>query len=263
MEIPFAKWYPAIEIRRSRRQYDGRLLEPDLLEQLRTVCNEFKPFPSARAVLVTDSPKKVFKGAVGQYGKIKEAPAFIAFIGNMENPCVQEQVGYTGEGIILEATALGLATCWVGGFFRPEVAAFLAGTLKNEKVLSVTPVGYAAENDSLEERVMSGFGRHSNRKPLSEIVTGLREDRWQDWMRTTLEAARLAPSAVNRQPWMFRLQPDSITVWTSGSKVDFGISRRLDCGIAMLHIEVAALSCGIKGSWEFLEAPQVARFRVI
>ncbi|HHY93759.1 MAG TPA: nitroreductase, partial [Firmicutes bacterium] len=36
-------------------------------------------------------------------------------------------MGYTGEAVVLEATALGLATCWVGGFFRPEVAARLLG----------------------------------------------------------------------------------------------------------------------------------------
>jgi hypothetical protein len=36
----------------------------------------------------------------------------------------------------------------------------------------------------------------------------------------------------------------------------------LDCGIAMLHIEVAALNAGMKGKWEFLKSPQVARFRV-
>jgi len=53
--------------------------------------------------LVADSPETVFKGAIGPYGKIKGAPAFVAFIGHMENPYVQEQVGYTGEGIILEA----------------------------------------------------------------------------------------------------------------------------------------------------------------
>jgi hypothetical protein len=44
--------------------------------------------------------------------------------------------------------------------------------------------------------------------------------------------------------------------------VEWGISKRLDCGIAMLHIEVAALDCGVKGKWELLEAPRVAKFTV-
>ena len=64
---------------------------------------------------------KVFRGMIGSYGRINGAPAFIAFIGDMQSQYVQEEVGYTGEGIILEATALGLGTCWVGGFFKPDV----------------------------------------------------------------------------------------------------------------------------------------------
>lgn len=40
------------------------------------------------------------------------------------------------------------------------------------------------------------------------------------------------------------------------------ISKRLDCGIAMLHIEIGALSAGVKGRWELLQSPQVARFKV-
>jgi hypothetical protein len=30
----------------------------------------------------------------------------------------------------------------------------------------------------------------------------------------------------------------------------------------MLHIEVAALDFGVKGKWELMEAPQVAKFTV-
>ena len=62
------------------------------------------------------------------------------------------------------------------------------------------------------------------------------------------------------------VEPDSITVSVYRSKyrskLEYGISKRLDCGIAMLHIEVAALDCGVQGRWEFLEAPKVARFTI-
>jgi len=214
-------------------------------------------------VLVTESPDKVFKGAIGPYGKIKGAPAFIAFIGNIESHYVQEQVGYTGEGIILEAEALHLATCWVAGFFRPKVAASLAGTSESERVLAVTPVGYATKRKSVEEELMTGFGLTHRRRPLSGLVTGLEESEWPQWIRTTLEAARLAPSAVNRQPWRFHVEPDSITVSVNRLGREFGLSKRLCCGIAMLHIEVATLNYGRRGKWEFLEAPQVARFTII
>lgn len=261
MQIPASRWYNVIPKRRSRRQFDPtRAVEPDLLARLHTVCAEFRPFPHARAELVTESADKVFRGAVGPYGRIKGAPAFVAFIGNMSSRYVQEEVGYTGEGIILEATARQLDTCWVGGFFRPDVAASLVEIGENERVLAVSPVGYAKALQSLEEKLMTGFGRTHNRKPLFTLVTGLELAEWPEWVRVSLEAARLAPSAINRQPWSFHVEPDNITVSVRTIGPEFNISKRLDCGIAMLHIEVAAMNCGVRGKWDFLEPPKVARF---
>lgn len=259
MEIPFSRWHSAIEVRRSRRNFHPVAPEPGLLEELERVCGEFRPFPGARAVLVKDSPDEVFRGAVGHYGKIKGASAFIAFIGDMQDTHVNEKVGYTGEGVILEATALKLATCWVGAMFRPDLAASLTGAAKNERVLAISPVGIAAENITVEERILSGFGRSHRRKSLSELARGMNKGR-PFWMETALEAARLAPSAVNRQPWRFNLDSEGITVSVDSPKDSYNISKRLDCGIAMLHIEVAALDTGVSGKWDILEPPLVARF---
>lgn len=261
MDIPYLRWYPAISRRRSRRLFDSKTIPSELLEKLNAFCNEFQPFTGARAVIVTDSPDTVFKGAIGHYGKIKGAPAVIVFIGDMRDIHVQEKVGYLGEGIILEATVSGLGTCWVGGFFRPEVAASLAHIRGNEKVLAVTPVGYASEKISLEEKIMTGFGKTHQRKPLHGLVTGTEEDKRPEWIKTALEAARVAPSAVNRQPWRFHIENDSITVSVDDLKDTYNISKRLDCGIAMLHIETASLYCGVNGEWEFLKPPDVARFK--
>jgi nitroreductase len=262
MEIPYTRWSAAIPLRRSRRMYDAGELKPEELARLQTVCREFMPFPGARADLVTQSPEKILKGAVGHYGKVKGATALIAFTGDMDDPYVQEKVGYLGEGVILEATAMGLATCWVGGFFRPKVAASVVNTVGNEKVLAVTPVGRAVERLTREEVIMTGFGRNHRRKPLTELVAGLNENDWPHWIKAALEAARIAPSAINRQPWRFHVEPDSITVSVDNPRYNIGVSKRLDCGIAMLHIEAAALNSGVRGSWEFLESPGVARFTV-
>jgi len=181
----------------------------------------------------------------------------------MNSPFVQEQVGYTGEGIILEATALGLNTCWVAGFFRPEIVASLVEIGSKERILAVTPVGYAQKLESLEEKLMTGFGRTHKRLPVSKLVSGLGREEMPDWVRASLEAARIAPSAVNRQPWGFNVEDDGITVFVRTGGPEFNVSKRLDCGIAMIHIEVAALSSGVKGNWKFLEAPKVSRFCVV
>ena len=262
MDIPFSRWHPAIEKRRSRRYFDPNLpLAPETLTALDRVCHQFAPFPHARSRLVTESGDSVFKGIIGSYGRIKNAPAFIAFIGKMDDPFIQEQVGYTGEGIILEATALGLSTCWVGGFFRAEIAASLAEVSDNERVLAVTPVGYARESESLQEKLMTGFARSHNRVAISKLARGLPREKWPDWVNPSLEAARRAPSAANRQPWGFDVQDDGITVFVRTAGPEFNVSKRLDCGIAMLHLEVAALDSGCKGKWEFLPSPQVAKFK--
>jgi nitroreductase len=262
MEIPFPIWHGAVSKRRSIRQYAAKPVEAGNLEAMRRVCAEFRPFQSARAVVVNDPPEDVFRGIPGGYGKVSSAPALVAFVGNMQSPDVQEALGYTGEGVILEATALGLATCWVGGFFWPKRAAAIANVEPNERVLAVTPIGYAREEPSLQEKAMSRFGRNWQRRPLSDLVTGLEEKDWPTWMKSALEAARMAPSAMNRQPWRFRVDKGTITV-SADSVVNptMVVSKRLDCGIAMLHIEIAALSSGVKGGWELLKSPQVARFK--
>ncbi|MFC2010218.1 nitroreductase family protein [Chloroflexota bacterium] len=261
MEIPDSKWYSVIDKRRSRRSFETRLLESNHLTHVRSICNDFKPFPDNRSVLVNEPSDIVFKGALGPYGKIRGAPAFIAFIGKKENPNVQEQVGYIGEGIILEAEAMNLSTCWVA-LFRSKIVESLIELENNEQVLAIAAIGYAKKQESIEERMMTGFGWTHRRKSLSDLVIGFEGVDYPQWVLSALNAARLAPSAVNRQPWRFQVDSNGITVSVNSIKKEYGVSRRLDCGIAMLHIEVAALNSGINGNWEFLKQPDVAKYAI-
>jgi hypothetical protein len=135
----------------------------------------------------------------------------------------------------------------------------LAGT---EKLLAVSPVGYTEEKWTFEEKMFTAFGAMHKRKPLSSMVTGIEEPQWPKWARAAAEAARLAPSATNRQPWNFTIEKDSITISIKSTGMEFNVSKRLDCGIAMLHIELGALKCGVHGDWELLKKPQVARFKI-
>jgi hypothetical protein len=257
MELPVERWYPAIFRRLSRRTYIEEAPEEDKLARLDQVCLEFRPFPEVRSQLVRKSPQTVFKGLVGRYGRVNGAPVYVAFIGKMSSPRVQEAAGYTGEGIILEATAMGLATCWVGGFFRPESVRSQIDIRPGERVLSVTPVGYAPAEKDGQERIMSGLVKSRSRKPLGGLVKG---EIAVVWMEKALEAARLAPSAQNRQPWRFRVEKDGVVIGVDRSFSVSSISKRLDCGIAMLHFELGALAAGAAGRWEILSSPDVAKF---
>jgi nitroreductase len=257
MDLPVETWYKAIFRRRSRRTYSGEPVESGKLAKLEDVCRSFRPFPGVRAELVIDSPEDIFKGLVGRYGRVNNAPHFIAFIGDLDTPWVQEATGYMGEGVILEATALGLGTCWVAGFFRPDAVRRTLSLSGNERVLSVTPVGYPIAREDFSERLLEGLAGSRRRKSLPELIF---EGRPSGWTQAALEAARLAPSARNRQPWRFRVQDRAIDISEDGKPSLSSISKRLDCGIAMLHLELGARAEGIAGGWEFLRPPAVARF---
>lgn len=260
MKIPFEIWYPALFKRQSRRSFLPRLPEEGIIAQLERVCREFRPFSEVRVELVKDKPKKVFKGIIGRYGKVTGAPHYMAFIGDMSSPRVQECAGYVGEAVILEATALGLDSCWVGGMFRPKAAAAHFPIGDGEKVLSVTPVGYAEVSYNATERLLKGFAKSEKRRSLKQLI--IHGHIHSPWVEKALEAARLAPSAANRQPWRFSIGDNSVTVSMEAARDSSFISRRLDCGIAMLHIELGALAAGVTGRWEFLDNPGVAKFAV-
>jgi nitroreductase len=257
MELPVDSWYPAIFRRHSRRSYTNRLPEEEKITKLERVCRVFRPFPEARAEFIRIRPDRVFKGLVGHYGRVNNAPYYVAFIGDMGSVNVQAAIGYTGEGIILEATSLGLGTCWVGGFFRPESVREHIQVRENEKVLSVTPVGYVIEKKRLSEKSMSAFARSHKRKPLGKLAEGPISE---PWMEKALKAAQLAPSAVNRQPWLFHIEKNAIILLEDSRRSVSPISKRLDCGIAMLHLELGARAAGTSGKWEFLPSPGVAKF---
>jgi hypothetical protein len=262
MDIDFTRWLPAAAIRHSRRQYNQtEPISEEILNSLRLTCTDFRPYPEARVELITETPGRIFNFILGSYGFIRNPVAALAFIGDMRQPHVQEATGYTGEGIILEATALGLGTCWVAGFFSPAAAGRRANLAVYERVLAVSPLGYPSLDKTVQEKAIMGFAHNRKRKPLADLVTGLPENKWPTWLKPALEAARIAPSATNRQPWRFDVQAGSVTVSTDPGGMDFKVSKRLDCGIAMLHIEIAALNQGIKGHWELLEGPQVARLK--
>jgi len=262
-------WYDAIAVRRSRRRYSDHKVAPKALDALRAFCDGFKLAPGARVQLV-EGDGGIFTGLLdrfgGAYGRVEGAPWTAAFIGPMG---AQTQVGYVGEAFILEATRLGLGTCWVAGMFDRKTAASLVKLHRGEHVVAVTPVGHPVERKQFVERMMSKAVRSAARRQVEDIAPGLSRGwghaglegpagaAWPAWAVAAVEAARVAPSGANRQPWRFRLQGGALvlscaekTYWTA----------HLDYGIAMLHVELGAAHEGVHGAWEHLSAPDVARF---
>ena len=94
MEIPFSRWYLAISARHSRRTYDPiKPIPPEILSSLQKVCDEFRPFPGARTIVITENAEQIYKFVFGSYGTIQGARVALAFIGDMNNRHMPEEIG--------------------------------------------------------------------------------------------------------------------------------------------------------------------------
>lgn len=265
-EARLRAWNDAIYERYSVRSYRKRPVRKEALKSIEELLRGFSPLCShARGYLVAQDASRLFTGVVGSFGKVSRAPSAIAFAGEVHLPRYMEAVGYLGEGIILEATALGLGTCWITGAFSRERTLARLRLAPGWKVIAVTPLGYEARSRTLGDMALKALAKSDSRKPLSEIVTGLPRPRWPKGLKEALEAARWAPSARNSQPWRFRVERDGVTLSVDEGDVDFASIKRLSCGIAMLHFEVACVSSGIQGSWRFPRPgiPIIAKYKYL
>ena len=256
-------WYDALAVRRSRRRYSGREVDANALDALQAFCDEFQLAPGVRVALIADH-EELYSGVFGDrgpgYGRVEGAPFTAAFIGPQG---ADIEVGYVGEAFVLEATRLGLGTCWVAGMFDRGLSGRLFALRPGEQVRALTPVGHPMEQKQLVERVMSAAVRSAARRQIEEIAPGLQRGlgpahiAWPAWAISAVEAARLAPSGANRQPWRFRLDGGAL-VMSSAESVYW--TAPIDFGIAMLHVELGAAHEGVRGAWERLPAPDVGRF---
>lgn len=243
----------AIPGRRSRRSYTGAPVEASDLEALTALAEGWTPWAGARTVVIPDAPRSLFMGIIGAYGGVSGSPSALAFVGSAP----PEAIGYTGEAAVLAATARGLQTCWVAGVFSPAVVDALIPVSGGETVYAVSALGHATRVPSTKERLLFGAGRDKNRRTLEQIAAGCGD--WPDWAKAAVSAARVAPSAMNRQPWRFTLSADGLALSHAPGELPRA-PKRLDCGIAMLHAELGAFGAGVTGEWRLLEPPDVALF---
>lgn len=230
MAFTMERWYEAARQRFAVRRYERGPNEEEL-DALRKQAESL----SARGVrIVLAQGEKVFAPVLMGSGRIKGTDWFAAFL------CKDAQafsVGYLGEAFILECTAMGLGTCWLGMYNKKAVAAALE--LREGETLScITPVGIAAEQYAARPR-----------KPLNKL-TGLNQAQLQalpEWQQHALDCARRAPSATNAQPWRFVVEGENLRIVNINSNFGYG---KLDCGIAMLHMELGAAHGGVAGDWD-------------
>lgn len=262
LDIAAPEWLEVLPTRHSRRTYLEQPVDAGALGAMERCVAALAPISDGvRLVVVRRLKVDIFKGVVGGYGKVTGASSALIFIGAGGAFGVDQRIGYLGEAMVLEAARLGLDTCWVGGFFDAGRTAAQVDLAEGERIYAVSPLGLVPDEKTAQEKMMSAIVRSRKRKPLEVIAPEAGPDTWPFWALEGLKAAQVAPSAVNRQPWRFSMQEGVVYVTPDRAVDTSKISRRLDCGIAMLHFELAARAAGRPGTWELGYGREVACYR--
>ena len=207
-----------MQARHSVRQYREEALRKEDAALLREEIEACNAESGLHIQLVCGEPK-AFSGLLARYGKFSGVTNYIALVGK-KGPDLSETCGYFGERIVLRAQQIGLNTCWVAMTYSKVPSAFSAG--EGEKLCAVIAVGYGKTQGS-GHRV----------KSVREVTEG--EPPFPEWFVSGVEAALLAPTAMNQQKFRFALQGNRVSA-TAGS----GFYTKLDLGIVKYHFAMGA-----------------------
>ena len=156
--------------RRSIRRYRPDPVPDEMIEQL-LEAGRWAPSASNRQpwqfIVVRDEAilKQVAQHAAYyfiRWAHVEEAPLLIVLCGEARNRIyrqfLHEDVGLAGSQIMLQAHALGLGTCWIGGLDRKAIADVLK-VPEHLDIVGLLTVGFPDEDPEPPAR-----------KPLAEIV---------------------------------------------------------------------------------------------
>mgnify|MGYP000680079663 CR=1 FL=1 len=188
--------YEAIGCRHSVRKYTDREVTEKLRGQILSYFDKTSRLNDRIRVeaVIFDNTKK--KADVHGLWKV-DAPYYLAIYSDQEEGC-ERNAGYLMEQMVLYMTAKGIGTCYLGSV---QPAQKVRG---GKRCLMMVAFGYP-EGKLYRESPLA------KRLPLNELCIFKEEAGEQ--MKTILRAARLAPSAMNTQPWRFIVYSDRIYVF--------------------------------------------------
>lgn len=220
----------AINNRTSRRTYlASEISEENVLHLVRKI-NELNK-ESDLTMSFIDDGSEAFSNTTVTYGMFKNVRSVILLKGHKEDTHLLEKVGYYGELLILEATALELGTCWVGGTYSRDN--FLDYVEENEELVCVIVIGNVSENRGIKEKMIDKL-IHRKSKTIEDICESDVEidENFKDILTSVLKA----PTSMNRQDILVKKENDVITIETTR----FDPSGYIDLGIAKLHFELVS-----------------------
>lgn len=204
--------------RHSVRQYKNKPLEAEITTALKREIELCNKESGLHIQLVVNEPK-AFDGFMAHYGKFSGVTNYIAMIGK-KSASLEEKCGYYGERLVLLAQQLGLNTCWVAMTYSKIKSAFVIDT--GEKLCIVIALGYG-ENQGISHKSKTGDSVMKTNGAIPE------------WFRKGIEAALLAPTAMNQQKFQFILNENGVT-----AKAGIGFYSKIDLGIVKYHFEIGA-----------------------
>lgn len=227
----------AIEKRSSRRSY---LTTPISLEHLQILQTEVEQYnlASGLSIQLIHDGSEAFQGFLKSYSMFSGVQSFFALVGSTEDIHLKEKAGYYGERLVLEATKLGLGTCWVGGSFDRKHCPCKIN--EKEALVCVITVGNVEDTKTRKEKVIFGLTHAKKKVPLEKLYSS--NSKAPEWFLEGMNAVLKAPSAANRQPVRFSYQSDKVTAFVNGKL----FYEFIDLGIAKAHFEIAAV-----GKFEF------------
>ena len=226
----------AIEARHSVRAYKDQPLAENVVKRLEEEIAEVNQTGSLHIQLIRNEPK-AFQGTLAKYGKFRNVTNYMVMAGKKSDD-LDERIGYYGEHLVLLAQTLGLNTCWVGLSYKKIPDTYVLD--EGEVIKAYIAIGYGETQGSSHkiktiEQVNRTAVRTLGSSKNASDITPL-------WYTKGIEAALLAPTAVNQQKFSFEY------VGTNNGRHQVrakkGISMigytQIDLGIAKYHFEIGA-----------------------
>ena len=239
-----------VRARKSVRTFDGTPLRQDDRAKLEQYLSNIEtPFDIPMEFRMLDAKES------GLSSPVVTGTELYAAGKTKRDPLAEVAFGFAFEKFVLYALSLGVGTVWIAGTMdRPafERAMELGG---DEFMPAVTPLGYPAKKRAIRDAAMRRAIKADSRAPFERLFF---EDAFDKPLtaeragtyREALELVRLAPSAVNKQPWRVVKQGDAFHFYKKSSLPanPKGDVQKLDIGIALAHFMLALEEVGIAGA---------------
>ena len=138
-----------------------------------------------------------------------------------DNSDLDKKIGYCGADLILYAQSLGLNTWWCGGMFNGKNALKHLDN-KAVRVNGVIAIGYGKTQGV------------PHKSKTADQVSHFKGDA-PGWFKSGIKALLLAPSALNRQPYIVNGEGNKVSL-----KVKNGTFSQVDLGIGKYFFELGA-----------------------